>query len=76
VPRAAASFDHGGIGRKRNQSVPVDWPEQPGLLDLSEWPLAIAAEQIERSPAERRVLLREPAIEKSADVIDEAEPAQ
>jgi len=68
-----------GLNRRRalgqlNESVAVQQPQQPGAIDAGEWPIAVAADQVEGSPAECRGM-RGPAVEKEADIIHKAQPA-
>jgi hypothetical protein len=52
----------------------VQDPKQAGVIVAGKGPLAVAAEQIERSPAERRGALRPPVIEEPAVIVDELRP--
>jgi len=60
---------------KCNQTVAIEQPQQPGMIDPGGGPLAVAAEQVERPPAERRCDGAERAIEEAANIIDEGQPA-
>src|SRR5690348_7852891 len=60
---------------KFDQLVAIEQPQQPGMIDPAEGPLAVAAEQVEGSPAEPRDFLAPSGIEELADVVNELLPA-
>jgi len=60
---------------KFDQLVAIEQPQQPGMIDPGEGPLAIAAEQVEWTPTEQGGLLGPAAIKEAADIVNELLPA-
>src|ERR1700738_3134647 len=73
-PRPDARLDHCGGLRQREQPIPVEKPQQPGMIDPRERMFPVASEQIERTPSEPRSLRGPPIVEEPAAIIDVLPP--
>jgi hypothetical protein len=71
---AAFGLKDRAITAQINDSAAFDQPKQSQMIDTGKWPLAVAAEQVERPPAQRLDAGGSAAIEKSTAIIDELNP--
>ncbi|MBV9825865.1 MAG: hypothetical protein JO001_09340 [Alphaproteobacteria bacterium] len=64
------NVDNSRVGGQGDEFVALEQPEQPHLIDTSERPISVGAEQLVRSPAEMGGGSTKRSIEKPPNVID------
>jgi hypothetical protein len=74
LANATFGFKDSPIAMQLDHGAALDQPKQSQVIDAGERPLPIAAEQIERPPAERDRVCGPSTVEETAAVVDEAQP--